>query len=196
MLSVVAFAISEAELPTLHELLESYKRSLLAQVQRQEFLSWGQPVLNGFAAEIAAHVRLEREYLEQMIDQRRRAATPRERGDTTRFGMPPQVEPGAGLPEVLPWDREIADLSDFWLEVTCSCARTTFVPLRRLAGEIGWSKTLREVVPKLRCSRPGCGGIPASVLLVNDSSGRRWKSDSKACWYQLVPAGDEAVFPH
>jgi hypothetical protein len=75
-------------MPTLHEVLESYKRSLLAHVQLQEFRSWGGGTSGAFNQEIAGHVQIERAYLAELLEERRRASTPRERGDTTRFGMP------------------------------------------------------------------------------------------------------------
>ena len=136
-------------MPTLYEVLESYKRSLVASVQLQEFRSWGQTTTGLFRQEIAAHVQLEQAYITEQIAERKRDATKRARGDGPRFGKPPEGDAWPEFPDVIPWDREICDLSAFWLEVTCTCARMTLVPLRRLAGDVGWKRTLREIVPKL-----------------------------------------------
>jgi hypothetical protein len=119
----------------------------------------------------------------------------RERGDTTTFGLPPQGSPWAELPPSLPWDRPIADMPTFWLRCECKCGHSSALPLRLLAGQLGWRKTLREIVPRLRCSNPGCRAKPGKVLLQR-TGGANVYEGSRECWYQLVPAGDEEMFPH
>jgi hypothetical protein len=63
----------------------------------------------------------------------------------------------------------------------------------RLAAR--WQTTLREIVPKLRCSRPGCRSKPSKVQL-RRSAGLSAYQEQRERWYQLVPAGDEEMFPH
>lgn len=101
--------------------------------------------------------------------------TGRERGDKTRYGLPPAPDPWPVFPGVIPWDTPISELYNFWLEVRCSvCSRATFIPFRRLAADIGWSRTIRDVVPHLSCAGlatgKACGGPPALVLFVLETA--------------------------
>jgi hypothetical protein len=87
------------------------------------------------------------------------------KSQTTRYGFPPLLE--AELPETIPWDVPIHELSGLWLTVVCGgCGTTSQLPLRLMAAEQGWDRTLRQIVPKLRCRN--CSGLPSKLeLLVN-----------------------------
>lgn len=80
----------------------------------------------------------------------------------TPFPFPPLEGAEARFPETPPLDVEIFRMSSWWLRITCGCG-DTHTPLRLLAAQRGWRITLRQLVPKLRCTR--CGARPGSVLL-------------------------------
>lgn len=74
------------------------------------------------------------------------------------------------FPEEVPWDLPIADLSRFSVEIACDCHEgVTKYPLRLMAAELGWKRTLRTIVPKLRCKH--CGARPLSVALIERANG-------------------------
>lgn len=113
----------------------------------------------------------------------------RERGDKTPFGFPPERAPAAQLSAEIPWDRPVSELSGLWLDITCGCGRSSMVPLRLVAAEHGWTRTLRQVVGGLKCSGfvagRACGKRAAKVLLVKETySGGRDKVRPEL---QLVP---------
>jgi len=95
----------------------------------------------------------------------------RERGDNTKYGFPPLID--QQLPNAIPWDTGIADLTGLCISLKCPTCGTVDVPLRYLAAHIGHKRTLRSIVPKLRCRR--CGSRPDSVKLrrMNDHGGGR-----------------------
>lgn len=113
----------------------------------------------------------------------------RDRSDKTRFGFPPEANPPPQLPAEIPWETPISDLAAFWLEVTCSCGRSSTVPLRLVAAEHGWGRTLRQIVVGLKCSGfvagHRCGKPAARILLVRETySGGR---DKQRPELRLVP---------
>ena len=86
----------------------------------------------------------------------------------TRYPFPP--DRFGHFPDSTPWDTPISELSPWWLRVQCICdAGTVLYPLRLMAAEIGWERTLRTIVPKLRCRK--CGGRPESVAIVERADG-------------------------
>jgi hypothetical protein len=90
----------------------------------------------------------------------------RDRDDETRYGWPP-LPPSYLLPVVVPWDDPIADHSPLWLEGKCACGRRLY-PLRLLAAHVGWRRTLRDVVPRLRCQ--ACEQRPSAWALIADAA--------------------------
>jgi len=68
------------------------------------------------------------------------------------------------FPREVPWDTPISDLSGWWLSSTCDEHGTVAYPLRLMAANLGWKRTLRSIVPKLKCK--SCGGRPIKVELV------------------------------
>lgn len=86
----------------------------------------------------------------------------------TPYPLPPNRD--QPVPSVVPWDTEISELSGFWLLTRCECGRSSALPLRLLAAQLGWRKTLRTIVPKLKCK--DCGSKPVEVVLTdNPASG-------------------------
>lgn len=86
----------------------------------------------------------------------------------TPFPFPPLEGGEVRFPESPPLGVEIFRMSNWWLRITCPCGdRST--PLRLLAAERGWRVTLRDLVPKLRCST--CGQRPSSVHLEDTAAG-------------------------
>lgn len=85
----------------------------------------------------------------------------------TRYPLPPNRD--QRVPDVAPLDTEISELAGLWLRTECQCGRSSSLPLRLLAAQLGWRKTLGTIVPKLRCKE--CGSAPISVILVSDPSG-------------------------
>ncbi len=82
------------------------------------------------------------------------------RGDP-KYGMPP--EGGIVRPIEPPWDAHLQLLVGLWLEGRCTCGRRLY-SLRQLAGDVGWTQTLRKVVPRLRCKT--CEERPTMLKLV------------------------------
>lgn len=89
----------------------------------------------------------------------------RERGDTTRYGFPPQRDPYEPFPREIPWDTPISDISGFWLHIE-GAKSTTEYPLRLMAAQRGWNVTLREIVPRLKDEH----GPPLRVLLTDNGT--------------------------
>lgn len=57
---------------TLSELLRAYERSLVAKAQLVEFAAWGGGMTAAFKAQVAEHASMEQEYLQRLIEHRRR----------------------------------------------------------------------------------------------------------------------------
>lgn len=76
----------------------------------------------------------------------------------------------AELPAAVPWDSAIADLAGLWLECRCGCGENAYLPLRRLAAQLGWKRTLRTILPRLKCS--SCGGRPDVVNLLAEPASK------------------------
>jgi len=89
----------------------------------------------------------------------------RMRGDNTRYGLPPDAP--LVRPIEPPWDVHLHLLVGLWLEGHCTCGRRLF-PLKLMAAEVGWTATLRHVVPRLRCRT--CAERPDRLLLLDDPS--------------------------
>lgn len=90
--------------------------------------------------------------------------------ERTPYPLPPLAEVGARLPDEVPWDTPIADLAAFWIEARCACGENAYLPLRLLAARVGWKRTLRTVMPRLRCS--ACGGRPSEVWLCENAASK------------------------
>lgn len=88
---------------------------------------------------------------------------PRDRDDNTKFGMPPLGDPFQPFPAEIPWDMPISEMTNWWLEIN-SGQKTVRYPLRKMAGERGWQRTLREILPQLRDK--DTGSAPDSVYLI------------------------------
>lgn len=93
----------------------------------------------------------------------------------TKYPMPPDRP--APFPDRAPWDTPISELP-FWLEIKCQCGRSTAYPLRLLAARVGWKKTLRSIVPRLKCEAEECQQRPERVRLSADGTGESVKSYS------------------
>jgi hypothetical protein len=92
-----------------------------------------------------------------------------ERVPKTKYGFPDLIDPFTPFPEEAPWDVPLAKLAGWWLEIECSDHFETGMPLRLLAANAGWTKTLRQVVPLLKCH--SCGKPPVRVDFVSDLGG-------------------------
>jgi hypothetical protein len=53
---------------------------------------------------------------------------------------------------------------DFLVRVICPCGAVREIPPQSLARLVGWKVTLRELAPRMRCSR--CGKKAAEVVAV------------------------------
>lgn len=104
----------------------------------------------------------------------------RSRDDKTRYGLPPEGDPFEPFPTEVPWDRPISEMPRWWLHVTALGGSSARIPLRLLAGQYGWDKTLREIVPKL--SRAGVP--PVRVLLISEGGLEISRNPGK--WLVLV----------
>lgn len=62
----------DSPIPTLAELLRAYERALIARVQLTEFMSWGTSITASFKANVAEHAELEKAYLADLTERRRR----------------------------------------------------------------------------------------------------------------------------
>lgn len=107
--------------------------------------------------------------------------------DSTRYGLPPEQDAFRPFPVEAPWNVPISELSDLWLRISCVCGTSTGYPLRLLAGEIGWTRTLREVIPKLRCK--SCGAHPREILLTSQA----YDKGPKAASHALMVGGQSRV---
>lgn len=86
-----------------------------------------------------------------------------------RYPLPPEGIAGR-LPENIPWDTPISELSSCWLWIDCSgCGNSMLYPLRLMASNLGWKRTLRTTVPHLRCKH--CSAKPSRVVLTADPAG-------------------------
>jgi hypothetical protein len=108
----------------------------------------------------------------------------RDRGDTTRFGLPPVGAAFASFPSEPPLDVPLAELARWWLEIQCSCGKMVQLPLRRLAADLGWAMTLGSALPRLKCRR--CGKAPKLVRIVNDPGGEAGRAGAKVIAHRLV----------
>src|ERR1700761_1371679 len=86
----------------------------------------------------------------------------RERGDNTPYGFP-DLQISQQLPASIPWDTPIAEMTGLSIEIQCIDHGTVDMPLRYLAAHIGHKRTLRTIVPKLKCRK--CGSRPIRALL-------------------------------
>lgn len=73
----------------------------------------------------------------------------------TRFGFPPQPSQPASLPAAIPWKTPIHQLTGLWISRQCSCGSSSLYPLRRMAADLGWQRTLADLVPAFRCRECG-----------------------------------------
>lgn len=110
------------------------------------------------------------------------------RDQKTRYGFPPERDPYEVFPDMPPWDTPLVDLSNWWLEIRCVCGRFSVYPLRLLAANVGWRKTLRQVVPLLKCDEVRCRRRPETVRLVSDSGGERGRGGAKVHAHDLSGA--------
>lgn len=110
----------------------------------------------------------------------------RDRDDKTPYGFPPLLD--QRLPAKIPWDTGIAELTGFCIEIACPDCGTVSMPLRYLAARIGHKRTLRSIVPRLRCKK--CGGRPSLVRLrrMNDAGG---SADRQAAGLDLLARAAE-----
>lgn len=88
----------------------------------------------------------------------------RARGDESKYGWPP-VGNAPIHPMEPPWDIDLHLLSTLWLETKCDCGRRLY-PLRLMAANHGWYRTLRQIVPRLRCRQ--CERHPWTFTLIDD----------------------------
>ena len=89
----------------------------------------------------------------------------RARGDESKYGWPPDHEPIHPIEP--PWDIDLHILSGLWLETICDCGRRLY-PLRLMAADLGWYRTLRQIVPRLRCRI--CERHPWKFTLIDDAA--------------------------
>jgi hypothetical protein len=84
----------------------------------------------------------------------------------------------------------VRTLRGSWIEATC--CRTTFLPLRLMAGNQRLAdRTLADVLVLLRCQK--CHQPPASAALVGDAAGQAsGRSGSPAGW-RVALIGDAAM---
>lgn len=86
----------------------------------------------------------------------------------TRFPIPPREGALEVFPEDPPWDVPIASMANWWLRPQCACGAGAY-PLRLMAAEQGWDRTLQEIVPRMVCRT--CGERPSAVWLVDNPVG-------------------------
>lgn len=89
------------------------------------------------------------------------------RDPPSKYGFPPLN--GRALPESIPWDTPISELSELWVLKDCADCGEGKVPLRLIAAQRGWKLTLRTIVPRLRCSE--CGNTLRRARLTADAAG-------------------------
>jgi len=66
---------------------------------------------------------------------------------------------------VLPHIKRLDDcFGDFLVRVVCTCGACREIPPQSLARLVGWRVTLKELAPRMRCSR--CGKKAAEVVAV------------------------------
>lgn len=86
------------------------------------------------------------------------------RDQPTRYPFP-ELRPVYELPSAIPWDTPIAELSGLWLVVECLDHGSMLYPLRRMAADVGHKRTLRSIVPKLKCGK--CRMPPSYLALTH-----------------------------
>lgn len=97
--------------------------------------------------------------------------------DQTRYGYPPERPPFEAFPAEIPLDTPISELG-WWLGLKCTtCDARGYYPLRLMAANIGWDRTLRQIVPNLKCK--SCGSRPAEVWLHQDAGGDHGRFGAK-----------------
>lgn len=106
----------------------------------------------------------------------------RERGDKTRYGLPPQRDPFEPFPTEIPWDAPLSEISGWWLDIHAGDGSSVRYPLRLMAGEIGWTVTLRQAVDRLRRD----GKPPARVLLIAHGGLETKRPNAAGKWLVLV----------
>ena len=92
---------------------------------------------------------------------------------------------GRHLPDSVPWDTPISELSDLWLLKDCARCGEEKVPLRLVASERGWRLTLRIIVPRLRCIR--CGNPLRRARLTDDPGGTEGRHGARPRLLDLMP---------
>lgn len=109
-----------------------------------------------------------------------------ERVEETPFPVPPRDGALARFPEAIPWTTPIYQMSNWWLEITCSCSgNPMMMPLRLLAARVGWRRTLRDIVPHLKCRH--CGRRAANVALTDGSGGDIGRFGARTSRLHLYP---------
>jgi hypothetical protein len=82
--------------------------------------------------------------------------------------FPPLPDPPRSFPTEPPLTTSLADLSGFWLRISCErCKSDMNYPLRLLAAERGWRTPLRAVLPLFKCSK--CGKLPSTIDLIDSA---------------------------
>jgi hypothetical protein len=89
------------------------------------------------------------------------------RDPPSKYGFPPLRD--TTLPDSVPWNTPISELSGLWLLKDCPDCGEAKVPLRKIAADRGWKLTLRTIVPRLRCGQ--CGNPLRSARLTDDAAG-------------------------
>ncbi len=102
----------------------------------------------------------------------------------SRFGFPEPIPAFTSFPEDVPWDVPIHKLAGWWLEVQCPTHFVAAMPLRLLAANAGWNRTLRDVVPRLKCKL--CGAAPIKVDFVSYPGGDTGRQGAKTQRHALL----------
>lgn len=105
------------------------------------------------------------------------------RGDQqTRYGFPPERDPYEAFPATIPWDTPISEMG--WHLVRVCCNTRSVYPLRLMAAQQGWHLTLRDIVPRIRCST--CGQQPAALRLHKNGTGEHGMMGAHDPWLDLL----------
>ena len=80
--------------------------------------------------------------------------------------FPPLPERPRSWPEEPPLDAGLAELSGWWLHVFCGCKAGSYLPLRLMAAQHGWTMRLGTLAARLRCE--SCGEKPRALELVDN----------------------------
>ncbi|MDP9151978.1 MAG: hypothetical protein M3O36_18805 [Myxococcota bacterium] len=64
---------------------------------------------------------------------------------------------------------QLSELTEYWLDIRCSCGLSVYYPCRLMAKERGGALRLSDVLPRLRCRH--CKARPERVLVTDDPSG-------------------------